>query len=98
MATLWCAHAERYLDRFLCPPPCDALHVRCSGCGAAVAGCPFETDGRRERLVATLGSQLPCAQEWQVRDLAEAVERGRHAERVVPLSRALELVGLAGGC
>jgi hypothetical protein len=74
------------------------MHVRCAGCGAAVGGCPFESDGLHERLVATLGSQLPCAEEWQVRDLAEVVERRGHASRVLPLSQALALVGLSGRC
>ena len=71
------------------------MHVRCAGCGAAVGGCPFESDGLHERLVATLGSQLPCAEEWQVRDLAEVVERGGHAGRVRPLADALSVVGLS---
>jgi hypothetical protein len=98
MATIWCSHATREVDRFLCPPPCGAMHVRCTRCGAAVGGCPFESDGLHERLVAVLGSQLPCAEEWQVRDLAEAVERGSHASRVVPLSRTLARVGLPERC
>lgn len=95
MATLWCAHATREVDRLLCPAPCGAMHVRCADCGAAVGGCPFESEGRHERLVATLGAQLPRAAEWQVRDLAEVVARGGHARRVLPLARALDHVGLA---
>jgi ferredoxin len=94
MATIWCSHAEREIDQLLCPPPCGAIHVRCTGCGTAVGGCPFEGDGRHERLVAVLGRQLPSAQEWQVRDLAELIERSGHARSVLPLSRALTLVGL----
>ena len=96
MATIWCAHPARRVDRFLCPAPCGAIHVRCAECGAALGGCPFESDGLHERLVATLGAQLPRAQEWQVRDLAEIVERGGHASRVIPLSQALDRVGLGG--
>jgi hypothetical protein len=96
MATIWCSHPARHVDRFLCPSPCGAMHVRCVGCGAAVGGCPFESDGLHERLVATLGAQLPRAEEWQVRDLAEIVERGGHEGRVRPLSEALHLAGLAG--
>ena len=61
MATIWCPHSTREVDRFLCPAPCGAMHVRCTGCGAAVGGCPFESEGLHERLVATLGAQLPCA-------------------------------------
>jgi hypothetical protein len=61
-----------------------------------VGGCPFESDGLHERLVATLGRQLPRAEEWQVRDLAELVERRGHASRVLPLSHALARVGLTG--
>jgi hypothetical protein len=68
--------------------------VRCAGCGAAVGGCPFESDGLHERLVATLGAQLPRAEEWQVRDLAAFVERRSHTGRVRPLSEALARVGL----
>jgi hypothetical protein len=98
MATIWCSHPTRHVDRLLCPPPCGAMHVRCVECGAAVGGCPFESEGLHERLVATLGAQLPCAEEWQVRDLAELVERGGRATRVLPLSRALVTVGLAGDC
>lgn len=96
MATIWCSHPARRVDRFLCPAPCGAIHVRCAACGTAVGGCPFESDGLHERLVATLGAQLPRAAEWQVRDLAEIVERGGHASRVIPLSRALARAGLGG--
>ena len=96
MATIWCSHATRGVDRYLCPPPCAAMHVRCTGCGAAVGNCPFESEGLHERLVATLGAQLPRAEEWQVRDLAEIVEREGHAGRVLTLSEALSLVGLNG--
>ena len=97
MATIWCSHPTREVDRHLCPSPCEAIHVRCTGCGTAVGGCPFESDDLRERLVATLGAQLPHAEEWQVRDLAEIIEREGHAGRVRPLSEALSLVGLSGG-
>jgi hypothetical protein len=96
MATIWCSHPVRGMDRHLCPSPCEAMHVRCAGCGAAVGGCPFESDDLHERLVATLGAQLPRAEEWQVRELAEIVERRGHAGRVRPLSEALSLVGLGG--
>jgi hypothetical protein len=96
MATIWCSHPTREVDPALCPLPCGAMHVRCTGCGAAVGGCPFESDGLHERLVATLGAQLPRAEEWQVRDLAEIIERSGHAGRVRPLSEALSLVGLGG--
>ena len=44
-----------------------------------------------------LGRQLPRAEEWQVRDLAEVVERGGHASGVLSLSQALALVGLPEG-
>ena len=96
MATIWCSHPVREMDSHLCPSPCEAIHVRCTGCGTAVGGCPFESDDLRERLVATLGAQLPRAEEWQVRDLAEIIEREGHAGRVRPLSEALSLVGLSG--
>jgi len=98
MATIWCSHPIRQVDRFLCPPPCGAIHVRCAQCSAAVGGCPFESDDLHERLVATLGAQLPCIEEWQVRNLAEVVERGAHTSRVLTLSRALTLAGLASSC
>jgi ferredoxin len=98
MSTVWCSHAVRQVDRALCPHPCGAIHVRCTGCGAAVGGCPFESDGLHERLVAVLGAQLPCAEEWQVRDLAELVQRGGHADTPLPLSRALAMIGLPGDC
>ena len=94
MATLWCSHPTRQVDSLLCPPPCGAMHIRCAGCGAAIGGCPFESEGLHERLVAVLGRQLPGAEEWQVRELAEVVERGAHARSVLPLSRALGMVGL----
>ena len=71
------------------------MHVRCTGCGAAVGGCPFESEGLHERLVATLGAQLPCAEEWQVLDLAEIVERRGHAGRVHTLTTALAESGIA---
>lgn len=85
----------REVDRSLYPAPCSGIHVRCTGCGAAVGGCPFESLGLHERLVAGLAAQLPYAEEWQVRDLAEVVERGGHANSVLPLSHALAVVGLA---
>jgi hypothetical protein len=74
------------------------MHVRCTGCGAAVGGCPFESEGLHERLVATLGAQLPCAAAWQVLELAEIVERGGHAGRVRTLTTALAESGLAVRC
>ena len=98
MATIWCSHPTRHVDRLLCPAPCGAMHVRCVECGAAVGGCPFESDGLHERLVTLLGAQLPCAQEWQLRDLAELVERGGRGTSVLPLSRVLATVGLAADC
>jgi hypothetical protein len=98
MATIWCSHSTREVDRFLCPTPCGAMHVRCTGCGAAVGGCPFESEGLHERLVATLGAQLPCAAEWQVLELAEIVERGGHTGRVRTLTTALAESGLAVRC
>ena len=98
MATIWCSHPAREVDRFLCPEPCGAMHVRCASCGAAVGGCPFESEGLHERLVATLGAQLPCAEEWQVLDLAEIVERGGHAGRVRTLTTALADAGIPVTC
>jgi hypothetical protein len=98
MATIWCSHPTREVDRFLCPEPCGAMHVRCTGCGAAVGGCPFESEGLHERLVATLGAQLPCAEEWQVLELVEIVERRGHAERVHTLTKALTESGIAVSC
>jgi hypothetical protein len=74
------------------------MHIRCRGCGAAVGGCPFESDGLHERLVATLGAQLPCAEEWQVLDLAEIVERRGRARRVHTLTTALAESGIAARC
>ena len=74
------------------------MHVRCTGCGAAVGDCPFESEGLHERLVATLGAQLPCAAEWQVLELAEIVERGGHTGRVRTLTTALAESGLAVRC
>ena len=98
MATIWCSHPTREVDRFLCPAPCGAMHVRCTGCGAAVGGCPFESEGLHERLVATLGAQLPCAEEWQVLELVEIVERRGHADRVHTLTTALNESGIAVTC
>jgi LSD1 subclass zinc finger protein len=98
MATIWCSHPTRRVDRFLCPAPCGAMHVRCASCGAAVGGCPFESEGLHERLVATLGAHLPCAEEWQVLELAEIVERGGHAGRVRTLTTALAEAGIPVTC
>jgi antirestriction protein len=98
MATIWCSHPARCVDRFLCASPCGAIHVRCAQCHAALGGCPFESTDLHERLVSRLGAQLPYAEEWQVRDLAEVVVRGRHARQVLPLSRALALAGLPSPC
>ena len=94
MATIWCSHPARAVDRSLCPAPCGGMHVRCTRCGAAVGGCPFENEGLHERLVATLGAQLPCAEEWQVLDLAEIVERRGHADEVRTLTTALAESGI----
>lgn len=98
MATIWCSHPAREVDRFLCPAPCSAMHVRCTSCGAAVGGCPFESEGLHERLVATLGAQLPCAEEWQVLDLAEIVEKRAHTDRVRTLTTTLAESGIAVRC
>ena len=98
MATIWCSHPTRVVDRQLCPAPCGAMHVRCTGCGTAVGGCPFESEGLHERLVATLGAQLPCAEEWQVLDLAEIVERRGHSDQVHSLTTALARTGIAVPC
>ena len=56
-----------------------------------------EWEGLHDRLVGTLGAHLPRAEEWQVRDLAEIVERGAHSRSVHPLSQALAQLGLGGG-
>jgi hypothetical protein len=74
------------------------MHVRCTSWGAAVGGCPFESEGLHERLVATLGAQLPCAEEWQVLELVEIVERGGHAGRVRPLTKVLAESGISKSC
>ena len=74
------------------------MHVRCTGCGAAVGGCPFESEGLHERLVATLGAQLPRAEEWQVLDLVEIVEKRGHADKVHSLSVTLAESGIAVPC
>jgi len=74
------------------------MHVRCTGCGAAVGGCPFESEGLHERLVATLGAQLPCAEEWQVLELVEVVERGGQTGRVRTLTTVLAESGIARSC
>jgi len=50
-AVVWCAHAdERRLDPRVCAPPCEAVHLRCSTCGTAIGGCPFEDAGHHELL------------------------------------------------
>jgi hypothetical protein len=58
---LWCAHAgEKWLDRRVCSAPCDAMHMRCSRCGAAVGGCPFEQAGQHDRLVRLVRAARHC--------------------------------------
>ena len=46
---MWCAHAGvRRLHQGVCAPPCEAVHLRCSTCGTAIGGCPFETPSHRD--------------------------------------------------
>jgi hypothetical protein len=48
---MWCAHVgERRLDQRVCAPPCEAVHLRCSTCGTAIGGCPFENPSHHELL------------------------------------------------
>lgn len=52
---LWCAHAGGCsLDRGVCASPCEAVHLRCTTCGAALGTCPYESPGHHERLVRRL--------------------------------------------
>ena len=61
-AVVWCAHAdERRLDPRVCAPPCEAVHLRCSTCGTAIGGCPFENPSHHEllarRVFALIGDE-----------------------------------------
>jgi hypothetical protein len=58
---LWCAHAgHRWLDRCVCPAPCEALHVRCARCGSAVGGCVFERPEQQERVIDRIAAIHGC--------------------------------------
>jgi hypothetical protein len=48
--------------------------------------------------VATLGAQLPCAEEWEVLELVEVVERGGHTGRVRTLTTVLAESGISRSC
>jgi hypothetical protein len=59
---VWCSHTgERSLDQRVCAPPCEAVHLRCTACGAAIGGCPFESADHREllarRVFALIGDE-----------------------------------------
>lgn len=52
VVVVWCAHTGGHsLDRGVCAPPCEAVHLRCATCRAAIAPCPFENSGHQERFV-----------------------------------------------
>lgn len=36
--------SDNWFDRSICPTPCDTMHTRCTNCGAALEGCPLETE------------------------------------------------------
>jgi hypothetical protein len=59
---VWCSHTgARSLDQRVCAPPCEAVHLRCNACGAAIGGCPFENPGHHEllarRVFALIGDE-----------------------------------------
>ena len=61
------------------------MHVRCTGCGAAVGSCPFESEGLHERLVARSAPNCPVprnGRSWTSRRSSSGVARraGAHAD------------------
>ena len=95
---MWCAHAgDRRLDQGVCAPPCEAVHLRCSTCGTAIGGCPFETPGHREllarRVFALIGDETLA-----LRVLA-IVERAAQSGTPVTWSAARSTaIGQLAGC
>lgn len=75
---LWCAHAAgRTLDRRVCAPPCEALHLRCDACGAALGDCPFESPAHHERLIRRIGALV--GDEAETLLVVAIVERAGHS-------------------
>jgi hypothetical protein len=88
MATIWCAHAESWLDASLCPEPCGALHRRCVRCGHALGYCPFEDGWLHERLVVAIRDALPGRDDLVAREVAETWEKGRIFRHDLSLDKA----------
>ncbi len=81
---LWCAHRGGHtLARSVCAPPCEATHLRCTRCDAAIGGCPFERPEHHERLLALVSAVSDADEPEQLRTVA-LVERA--ARRGHPLT------------
>jgi hypothetical protein len=84
---VWCAHNGGHsLDHGVCAPPCEAVHLRCTSCGAAIGGCPFESPGHHERLVQRVLTLV--GDETQTLLVLAIVERAAHAGAPITWSAA----------
>lgn len=93
---LWCAHSGAHvLDRDVCAPPCEALHLRCEACGTALSGCPFESPAHHDSLVGRL---LPLVSDESEALLVLAVveQAGRSGLPVTWTAARSAVRGLAG--
>lgn len=89
---LWCAHTGgRALDRAVCAPPCNAVHLRCAACGAAAGHCPFERPGHHERVVRQVLALV--GDETETLLVVAIVERAGRSDRPVTWDAARSLVG-----
>lgn len=89
---LWCAHAgETWLDRSLCSEPCNAMHLRCGRCGAALGGCPFERADVHERMVGLVQAAVH-GDELEALGIVGAVERASRLGVPVSLAAARRAV------
>jgi len=97
---VWCSHTgERSLDQRVCAPPCEAVHLRCTACGAAIGGCPFESADHREllarRVFALIGDEtlallvlaiVEAGDEHEGTQNLAVIDSGRHV-RPPPVAR-----------
>lgn len=85
---IWCAHAgDARLDHSICPEPCNAMHLRCARCGAALGDCPFERSEQHERLLRLVASVLP-GDELEALLIVVMIEQAGRAGRPMTLEAA----------
>ena len=85
---IWCAHAgDAWLDRSVCAEPCNAMHLRCVACGAAIGGCPYEGPEQHDRFVRLVQDAVD-GDEFEAQGIVGAVEQASRKGHPVTLDAA----------